>query len=226
MKHKGKGKSRVLITLQMLLVLVALLSSAVGTVAYYADRGTAENFLFSRTMKVDLIDDFTNDQSTLPGDTLNKDVSLKNNGEMNAFVRVQLTPSWTPSEDSKGNALLTNAVTVVLGSNSDWTLIPGDEPIYDWYYYNKVLKPGESTSKLVDGLYLSAVSNDSHATNYSGATYKLLVDSDYLTANPLAVEQWAVSCVVTGDAITWSAPPPPPPTTTTTTTTSSENTGE
>jgi hypothetical protein len=189
-------------------VVTVILSLIIGTVAYFRDGGAAQNFLYAKLFKVDLIDDFINGRLLLPGDTVSKDVYLVNTGETNAVVRVQLTPSWTPATDGSDNTLLTDAVTILLGSNigpaptGQWTYLNG------WYYYNQILSPGEATTLLVDGLYLTAFSNDDHAANYEGAEYKLDVSSDSVQVYQSAVQsKWAMTFTVDesdNNTLTWS----------------------
>lgn len=197
-KHFG------LIQLMLIFSLMAVLMLIVSTFAYFEDAGAAENFLDTGNFKVDLIDDFQNNRLTLPGDTVNKDVSMKNNGTYDAVVRIKLDPSWTPAVDGAGNPILTEAVTVTYGSTiaTDWTLLGG------WYYYNKILKPTETTALLVDALKLGAVSNDLHRTDYSNAEFNLNISSESLQSKTEATQDnWSVTYIISGDALVWSVWP-------------------
>ena len=193
-----------LIQLMLIFSLTAVLTLIVSTFAYFEDAGAAENFLDTGIFKVDLIDDFENDRLTLPGDTVSKDVSMKNNGTYDAVVRIKLDPSWTPAVDGAGNPLLTDKVTVTYGTNiiTDWTYFGG------WYYYNKILPPAQATSLLVDALKLEPVSNDLHRTDYSAAKFNLNIQSESLQAQAEAAqENWSASYIVSGSALIWSVWP-------------------
>ncbi len=196
--RKGHG----IIRLALIIALTAVLTAVVGTFAFSESLGQADNYISIGTFKVDLIDIFENNRLTLPGDTLNKDVSMINNGNRDAVVRVKLSPSWTPAYDAQANELLTGAVTVTMGPTAaaDWTYLDG------WYYYNKILKPGETTSLLVDALQLQPVSNDLHAADYSGAVYNLNISGEAVQAEiAAAADTWAVEFTVSGVNLIWSA---------------------
>ena len=197
-------KRRLLYRFIISLVLVFAISGATALIlnafSFFRATASATNFLDAKTLQVDLVDIFQSNQLFLPGDTLNKDVYLINSGEANAVVRVKLTPSWAPAAP----ALLTDQVEITYGPSlgANWSFLGG------WYYYNKILRPGESTTLLVDQIKLLAVSNDSHALDYSGAVYTLDVQSEALQANPLsASENWNRTYVLStldNTTLSWS----------------------
>lgn len=196
-----KKKFLGLIQLISIFFVTAVIILVVSTFAFFEDAGAAENFLDTGNFKVDLIDVFENNKFTLPGDTINKDVSMKNNGTYDAVVRIKLEPSWSPADDGEGNPLLTDKVTITYGTGitTDWTLIGG------WYYYNKILKPGEITTLLVDALKLEAVSNDLHRTDYSNSEFKLNIRSESLQVLTEATQDnWSVKYIMSGDSLVWS----------------------
>jgi len=200
-KRKKFRSRHLILALVITFSITGVLALVINTLAYFRAESTAENFLYSKVLKVDLIDIFDSNKLVLPGDALNKDVSMKNTGELNAVVRIKLTSNWNPTVDTLENTLSTEVVQVIMGNTvaQDWTLIEG------WYYYNKVLKPGEETSLLVDEIKLLAVSNDIHSTNYSDATFSLDVLSQSLQAISVASEEnWGVAFVADGDFIVWT----------------------
>ena len=127
---------------------------------------------------------------------------MRNDGELDTVVRVQLTPNWNPATDDLGNVLSTDVVTIGFGSTiaDDWTLIDG------WYYYNRVLKPGEETSLLVDSLKLEAFSNDSHNTDYSDSIYSLDVVGESVQPYTAAtLDYWGVTFTSNADdTLNWT----------------------
>jgi hypothetical protein len=205
MKSNNEKRKNLIFGFRFLVTIVVVvgLFSIVNSFAFFKQSSYVENFLSTKFYKVDLIDIFDNYQLKLPGDFLNKDVSIKNNGEVEAVVRIQLTPIWTPAIDGLGNVLDVEAVTIGYGYylNDDWTLIDG------WFYYNYILSPGLETSLLVDSLKFNAVSNDQHQTDYSNTIYTLnvLAQSAQVVSN-LPVDDWGVVYVIdvnTGK-LTWS----------------------
>lgn len=200
MGKNNTKKRRGWLHLALILCLMAVFTLIIGAFAYFEDTEAAENYLPPAVLKVDLIDVFENNQLALPGDTLGKDVSMQNNGTVDAVVRIRLSPAWTPAQDAQANPLLASAVEVTFGPTFalDWTLLGG------WYYYNKILEPGETTSLLVDALKLQAVSNDPHAADYSGASYNLNILSESLQAFPAAAEDtWGTTYTLNGEALEW-----------------------
>ena len=179
--HKNR-RTHAAITLAVIMIAASSLLAIKGTIAYFQNQSNINNFLYVKELKVDLLDLFDNNKYALPGDTLNKDVSMSNTGEVDAIVRIQLTPSWTPSTDSNGNILSNDTITVNFSNTvqTDWTFIDG------WWYYNKILLPGEDTSLLVDSLYYTVVSNDTHDIDYSNSQYSLDVLAQSLQAYPEA----------------------------------------
>lgn len=185
----------------LLAVIIITLLFTVGTIAFFTDDGSAQNFLFVKQLDVNLVDIFDKIQYTLPGDTINKDVYMENLGEIEAVIRMRLEPSWNPATDALGNSLDINAVTINYGASmEDWTLIGG------WYYYNKILSPGEQTSLLVDSIKLEAVSNDIHDVDYSNASYVLDVFGGSLQAIVESTQDnWGVTYTIDVDgSLIWS----------------------
>ena len=69
---------------------VALAATAVvgGTMAYFTDTDKADNIFTVGNVKIDLIEDFseTDAKDIMPGQDVNKDVSIKNTGTNDAYV--------------------------------------------------------------------------------------------------------------------------------------------
>lgn len=180
----------------------AFMALTLSTFAYFISDGYVENYLNANEFRVDLLDIFENGQFSLPGDTLNKDVSMINNGELPAIVRIRLTPSWNPVSDAGGNLLDTAAAEILFGPGlgTDWVAAADG-----WYYYTKILHPGDETSFLVEGLQLDPFSNDIHAADYSGGTYTLGVLGQSLQAYPEAAEEnWLMTYVDVAGTLTWT----------------------
>lgn len=190
MKRTKFRKHHTILSLLLLIAVTAVLAVVTGTLASFRDHGIAQNYLYSKPFKVDLVDDFVSGLIVNPGDTLNKDVYMTNNGELDAVIRLKLSPSWEPVADGSGKPLDPLAVSVAYGPTfvEDWTYSNG------WYYYNWILEPGESSNYLVDSIKLADVANDHHAANYSGAVYTLNVSSDSLQSYPEAtLESWGMT---------------------------------
>lgn len=136
---------RKLLILSLLTVCVAML--ALGTAAFYSSGAKAHNVITTGQVDIDLLE-WANEDKTepfedldgiMPKMTVTKIVEVKNTGVSDAWVRVQITKSITLT-----NPQLTPDLGLVkLDLNTaDWTEDGG------YYYYNRVLKPGETTAPL------------------------------------------------------------------------------
>lgn len=158
-------------------------------------------------------------QESEPSGTVQKKVSFKNNGTSAAFLRVSYAETWECTEDGE-NVLLNNQVNGSdvasknwengFGKNSNlWT--KGDD---GWFYYNRVLEPGESTANILEEVSFPSYSGD--YASYKDAKYRLYFRMELLqlsdsnsTLNSDEVNQNATKtvfgreAVVTGDLVEW-----------------------
>ena len=137
---------------------VAMLAIAIvgGTLAYFTDTDSADNTFVTGNVKIELIEKFgdTNPETPeklLPAtgsaqdDTLKngivKEVSVKNTGTEDAYVRVHIAiPSvldnGNPAFDAGKNALHFNYDPDSIGEGKwDWSKTTGAEYTGDWNYY-------------------------------------------------------------------------------------------
>lgn len=205
-KIKRISKTSLLIVVLFLFTLSVAIGIITRTFALYKQDAAAENYLYSKNLEVNLIDQFDASGLTLPGDTLNKDVYMKNLGEVPAVVRIKLSPTWLPASDEAGRLRDVAKVEITYGATqtTDWVLKPDG-----WYYYTKILMPGQQTTYLVESLKFLAVSNDTHATDYSEATYTLNVDAQSIQAISVAAQEtWGYGFTknTTNNTIQWITP--------------------
>ena len=180
---------------------VALAAVAVvgASLAYFTDTDKADNVFTAGNVKIDLIENFgDNDPETpeklLPAtgsaqagtlqNGITKEVSVKNTGSEDAYVRVHIAiPSvldnGNPNFDAGQNALHFNYATDSIGEGKwDWSKTTGAPYQGDWNYYETTvdgikynvyvvtygtaLKAGETTpEKAMHQVYLDArTSND------------------------------------------------------------------
>lgn len=149
MQNQSTGKTnrkKKLAVLALLVVCIAVL--ATGTLAYYTAQETAYNVITTGTLSMDLHDETTGGKDfpkegisgIVPGRVVDKVVYVENDGEVEFWTRIRLEKSIT---DADGNAERLNFNHIALDLNTaDWTEHDG------YYYYNKPLKPGETTEKL------------------------------------------------------------------------------
>lgn len=149
MQNQSTGKTnrkKKLAVLAMLVVCIAIL--ATGTLAYYTAQETAYNVITTGTLSMDLHDETTDGKDfpeegisgVMPGRVVDKVVYVENDGDVTFWTRIKLEKTIA---DANGNTDRLNFSHIKLNLNTtDWTEQDG------YYYYNKPLKPGESTEKL------------------------------------------------------------------------------
>ena len=134
---------RKLLILSVLVICIATL--AAGTLAYFTSEGTAHNVITTGGVEI-AVQEWADEERTMPFEdvtgvmpetTVTKIVEIKNTGVSDAWVRVMVDKKIVlPTESITPDASLVELVC----NTADWTEKDG------YYYYNKVLKPGEVTA--------------------------------------------------------------------------------
>lgn len=183
MKDKKALRERIVI---VALIGVLVLSIIVGSsLAQVQKRGETVNVISSGEITVDLLNirkDGTNMPEIitciLPGDTIDNVVKAKNTCDYDEYIRISLDKIIY--ETAEENVVLDSSKGHFLFNEEDWTYKDG------YYYYNEVLKAGDISPALYDGIYL-----DESIDN----TYKLAVMDVEISVE-------AVQSVNNGDALT------------------------
>lgn len=128
-----------------IIAMAALLAVAGGTYAYFTNSVITHNVISSGRVKVELIEladlsgkEFEDIKNAMPGDSYDKIVLAKNSGESDAWVRIGFVKA---AADASGKALDASAIGFATLSDG-WLEKDG------WFYYDAVLKPGESTKPI------------------------------------------------------------------------------
>lgn len=124
--------------------------AAYGTLAYFTYEDTATNVITAGDVQIDLEEwsrtpdgslvPFKDIDDVLPGTDVSKIVQVKNTGGQDAWVRVSAEKSIVLAEEAEGEVNL-SLVTYDLNTEH-WTERDG------YYYYNTVLRSGETTEPL------------------------------------------------------------------------------
>lgn len=132
------------------MVCLAVMALAVsGTMAYFTADSIATNVITSGNIDIDLIEmektsdglkPFKNKEGVMPGDKISKIVTVKNTGDNEAYVRVQVEKMIALAGDAAGSADLSLLSCDI--NTADWTYSEG------YYYYNKPLAAEQETSPL------------------------------------------------------------------------------
>lgn len=144
------------------LVLLLAFSAVCGTMAYFTTQGTATNVITAGNLSaviheyadVEMTKPFENLKGVMPGDAAIKVVTVENTGDNDAWVRLSVTKSYKLAAERVAvlgaDDVASREVELIhLDINSDyWTEKDG------WYYYNEILKPGQTTEPLFTSVTL------------------------------------------------------------------------
>lgn len=140
---------------------------AYSTLAFFTAEDTALNKVsmgnVSLILNDDTLDPETEDpvafpeegfSGVMPGDVIDKIVSVTNDGDNAIWVRIRLDRSVTPPE---GSELDLSFEGIALNLNEDdWT-----EGADGWFYYNSILEPDETTEDLFTTVtFPASIGND------------------------------------------------------------------
>lgn len=181
-------------------LLICSLAVAGATTAYYYASNTTQNPMATKGTSVYLQEVFNKDDKWLPGETKEKIVRFGNQTDKPQVLRFRATEGWL-----NGNAAWTpttaNPIQLhwTAALSSDWTFIDG------WYYYKQPLAVGSMTAPVLDwAKFNTTLSNDGHAEDFSGKTFRLNVEMETLDVNTTITSlQWGRSFTGTS-ALVWS----------------------
>ena len=145
MKH-SKTKKRIVL-LAALICIIAVV--ATGTLAYFTAEETVNNVITTGVLDMDLVEETTGGvpfppekeggiDGVMPGQVVDKVAYIVNTGNVDFYARVKLTTICTVY----GEEMSTEGITLDYNT-TDWTEKDG------WYYYNKVVKPGDETTPII-----------------------------------------------------------------------------
>ena len=161
------------------LVLVAVVGA---TFAYYTSNTSFENVFNTGKYKVKVVEEFVSPDNWVPGETIDKTVTAKNEGDVDAAVRISYIEKWETQEGTDiTDQIDSNPAIINFSNTSDWTLNNG------YYYYNYILKPDDVSNSFISGVTLDPALNGVTCTgegnertceaqnSIGGAKYKLTI---------------------------------------------------
>lgn len=181
-----------------LTALAVLVLSFGASWAYYSGAMTMENPFHMGSSGAAMVENFDPSSSFLPGETAVKEIAFQNTGKMDLFLRVEVPPKegWFQRGEKKEELLTgyveknwAKGVWIPEGFEGElsiekyqedevetdlWTKAYPAENGKAYRYYKKILPAGQTTEIILESIRLSPqVSNDRHAPDYSGKTYRL-----------------------------------------------------
>lgn len=165
------------------LLMFALMLPLAGTLAYFTQSETAHNVIttgnvdikleeFSENEEGELVP-FENVSGMMPGQSASKIVQVKNTGSGDTWVRIKLDPRFTLDKDYAEPGFAPDVADVIPEINEkDWQFKEG------YWYYNKVLKPGDTTEPLLKSVKFA----EKMGNNYQGSEFALDVVAEAVQA--------------------------------------------
>ena len=147
-------------------IIVLLLIAVVGvvglTIAYFTNTATVENEFKTKQYGTEVNEQFVSPDNWTPGTTTPKTLTVTNTGQVEEAVRISYTEKWELANhdelsgwiDANGDvsthtnneATDERAAVINWVNQADWTKDG------NYYYYNYKLKPGETTSTILDSV--------------------------------------------------------------------------
>ncbi len=136
---------KIYITVLAVLTCIFALGGLLTAADWYREDRTT-NIISVGELSAEIIDIYRQGTVAMPGDEIGKIVSVRNDGVSDEYVRVRLSGIW----DDSGKAAEENEITYEINTG-DWIR----EESTGYYYYTKVLKPGETSEPLMYSFALS-----------------------------------------------------------------------
>jgi len=143
------------------IALLAIVGVVGGTIAYFTSVKEFPNIFKTDVYRTE-IEEFFNPEDGedwKPGTEVNKDVFVKNTGNVPVAVRVTMTEEWSKDGvvDTSKDGKLENGEEAVLkeivNESSDWTKFTKDG--VESYYYKKALLPTDERIQFLDSVTLN-----------------------------------------------------------------------
>lgn len=169
--------------------IMIVLVTTVGSLAYFVSKETKVNEFEIGSIEARIDETFdgvhANDLST--NKKIDKFVAITNTGKSNEVIRVVMNPQWeSKSADGKDIPVsASNQIELNLrnGFEDDWI-----ESSDGYYYYKKVLKPGETTSNLLESVSIKKdiTEDEKHEFKYRDLSVNVSVEA--MQVNTQAIE--------------------------------------
>lgn len=140
---------------------IALIGVVAGTFAYFTSSLVFNNKFKVASYNTVTTEEFVSPDNWTPGTVTPKSIVTKNDGNIPIAVRVSYTEEWKDKNGTVINNVLDNAVKIDLDNTSLWTKSG------DYFYYNKAVKPNESTLSFIKSVTLNKSLDDNYECSTS-----------------------------------------------------------
>lgn len=188
MKRPINPARRAVYVVVMLGLLLLLVGGSYFVYAAMTATDSKENDFQVGQVETELVEqNYTQPTEIVKDVSVNKKVSVKNNGTINQFIRVMVLPEV--KTDVAGDPGNKQILSLVIGTDlilenlntTDWR--DGGDGYY--YYIKEAVTPGNSTASLFDSIKLS----DSISDQYHNADFSLSLKVETINCNATAYRQ-------------------------------------
>ncbi|MBE6634021.1 MAG: hypothetical protein E7620_06740 [Ruminococcaceae bacterium] len=195
-RMKLNAKMKRSLAAALLPVLVAAIAFTAQTYAYFtADGGTGESVIKAGNLEITLLEfmippggtepvPYRDPIRVMPATGVSKIVSVKNNGTLPAYVRLEVNKDITLSAAGQGETGDPSLI-YFLPNTADWTESNG------FYYYNRSLAPGEETTPLFTEVRFDPSMGNLYKDSL--VTFRIYADAiqaDYTGSSPMNAVGW------------------------------------
>ena len=170
----------------MLLLFGCLALLLIGSsFAFWSGKMEHTNKLKADTMNAEIQEEFNSETAKTSG-TVPKEVTFKNDSSSASFLRVSYGETWEKTEDGE-KILLNNQVNGTDVATKNWKNgFAKNSALWTdggdgWFYYNKILKPGTETEKILESVTFPEYSGE--YKDYEDANYQLYFRMELLQAS-------------------------------------------
>lgn len=222
MQHAHKKRlvlpSKITTGLVALALVVAVVGA--GTMMWFVGGDSVQNAMALGRQSVIVTETFKPVDQVYPGDSVTKEVNFTNEGDMQSLFRVKYDEYWTAADgNTLSNTFWDAASSSVLDAMiKNWNAANGFANTSLWidggdgyYYYSKVINPGETTDPVLDSLKLNEnLLASSMMIDYTKAQYNLSfsVDSIAASANDTSIKghfgSYVSATVAADGSVTWA----------------------
>ncbi len=179
-----------ILSLSVIAICLAIITS--GTLAYFSTEEKAHNVITTGKIGIELVEKTTDEKGievdfpkegvkgAMPGQAISKIVSVKNNGEADAWIRIKVETTIKNDEGEVLPLVLQGNISVL-----DWTIdsdmwIDGKD---GYYYYKKPVIPDTSTDVLFEQVHFAPQMGN----EYQNCTANIIVSAQAVQAanNPI-----------------------------------------
>lgn len=179
-----KVKRKILTGFSVLFVLICLGSTILGYAAWRTE-GRTTNRISLATVRGQIVEEYEQNIEIYPGANVNKKVEVVNTGNVNVITRVNVSKAWGDLLDGvfiPDPELSTDNIQAEYNTD-DWLLVD------EFYYYKRILSPGERSTPLMEAFTLSGDTGNA----YAGKVGNIIVNMEIIQADGGAESFWGIA---------------------------------